>query len=142
MGAEGAEMAGIPGQPGPSGDVGPQGPMGAAGTQGPVGSVGSWTHYRNFRFGYDSARIRSSSQSTANEIAAYMAKNPSLQLGIDGTDPGNVALGDQRADAVRGALIQAGVPSYKIQTGAFGDPQLRREGRVEVLLSTHLSSSN
>ena len=49
-----------------------------------------------------------------------MAKNPSLQLGIDGTDPSNVALGDQRANAVRSALIQAGVPSYKIQTGALG----------------------
>jgi outer membrane protein OmpA-like peptidoglycan-associated protein len=71
-----------------------------------------------------------------------MAKNPSLQLGIDATDPGNQTLGNRRADAVRDALVQAGVPSYKIQTGAFGDPQLRTNGRVEVLLSTHLSSSN
>jgi outer membrane protein OmpA-like peptidoglycan-associated protein len=117
--------------------------MGAAGAQGPVGSVGSWTHYRNFRFGYHSAQIRASDQSTANDIAAYMAKNPSLQIGIDATDPGNQALlGNRRADAVRGALVQAGVPSYKIQTGAFGDPQLRSNGRVEVLLSTHLRSSN
>jgi len=116
--------------------------MGAAGAQGPVGSVGSWTHYRNFRFGYHSAQIRASDQSTANDIAAYMAKNPSLQIGIDATDPGNQALGNRRADAVRDALVQAGVPSYKIQTGAFGDPQLRSNGRVEVLLSTHLSSSN
>ena len=36
---------------------------------------------------------------------------------------------------VRGALIVAGVPSAKIQTGAFGDPQLRRDGRVGVLVS-------
>jgi flagellar motor protein MotB len=65
-----------------------------------------------------------------------MAKNPSLQVGIDATDPDNQALGNQRAGAVRDALIQAGVPGYKIQTGAFGNPQSRREGRVEVLIST------
>lgn len=33
------------------------------------------------------------------------------------------------------ALLQAGVPSYKIQTGAFGDPQMRRDRRVDVLVS-------
>jgi hypothetical protein len=32
--------------------------------------------------------------------------------------------------------MQAGVPAYKIQTGAFGDPQLRRNRRVDVLLKT------
>jgi hypothetical protein len=26
-------------------------------------------------------------------------------------------------------LINAGVPAYKIQTGAFGDPQLKRDSR-------------
>jgi len=29
----------------------------------------------------------------------------------------------------------AGVPASKIRTGAFGDPQLRRDGRVAVLVS-------
>ena len=29
----------------------------------------------------------------------------------------------------------AGVPSYKIQDGAFGDPQIRNERRVDVLVS-------
>jgi hypothetical protein len=33
------------------------------------------------------------------------------------------------------ALIDAGVPADKIQTGAFGDPQLRRNSRVAVLVS-------
>ena len=33
------------------------------------------------------------------------------------------------------ALLQAGVPSYKIQTGAFGNPELQRDRRVEVLVS-------
>jgi outer membrane protein OmpA-like peptidoglycan-associated protein len=37
---------------------------------------------------------------------------------------------------VRDALIQAGVPASKIQAGAFGDTQLARDRRVEVLIRT------
>jgi hypothetical protein len=35
------------------------------------------------------------------------------------------------------ALKDAGVPAYKMQTGAFGDPQLRGERRVAVLVSSN-----
>jgi hypothetical protein len=64
----------------------------------------------------------------AREIANYMDRNPSSRVGIDG--PNELRVGN-----VREALIEAGVPPYKIQTGAFGDPQLRRDGRVAVLFS-------
>lgn len=110
--------------------------MGPIGARGPVANVGSWTSYRDFTFGYDSVKIKTSDQSTVSDIAQYMAKNPSLQIGIDGTDPSNQDLGDRRAGAVRDALIQAGVSADRIQTGAFGAPQLRRNGRVEVVIST------
>jgi hypothetical protein len=40
-----------------------------------------------------------------------------------------------RVGVVRAALIDAGVRAGKIQSGALGDPQLRRDGRVEVLVS-------
>jgi outer membrane protein OmpA-like peptidoglycan-associated protein len=52
------------------------------------------------------------------------------------SDPRDQNLSDRRISAVRDALIQAGVPSYKIQTGAFGDARLTRDRRVEVLIST------
>jgi outer membrane protein OmpA-like peptidoglycan-associated protein len=71
-----------------------------------------------------------------------MQQNPSLQVGIDGsmdprgTDPRNQDLSDRRVGAVRDALIQAGVPAYRIQTGAFGDTRLTRDRRVEVLIIT------
>jgi outer membrane protein OmpA-like peptidoglycan-associated protein len=71
-----------------------------------------------------------------------MNQNPSLQIGIDGSmdprgsDPRDQNLSDRRVSAVRDALVQAGVPSYKILTGAFGDTQLTRDRRVEVLIST------
>jgi len=50
-----------------------------------------------------------------------MQQNPSLQVGIDGsmdprgTDPRNQDLSNRRVGAVRDALIQAGVPAYRIQ---------------------------
>lgn len=53
-----------------------------------------------------------------------------------GSDPRDQNLSDRRISAVRDALIQAGVPSYKIQTGAFGDTRLTRDRRVEVLIGT------
>jgi outer membrane protein OmpA-like peptidoglycan-associated protein len=49
-------------------------------------------------------------------------------------DAGNPRLAERRVSAVRDALMRAGVPTDKMETGAFGDPQLRRDGRVEVLL--------
>jgi len=37
---------------------------------------------------------------------------------------------------VSDALIQAGVPAHRIQTGALGDEGLWRDRRFEVLIST------
>jgi outer membrane protein OmpA-like peptidoglycan-associated protein len=114
--------------------MGAQGPAGPQGAQGRVGVVGRWTAYRDFTFRYARTDVPSDEMSTVSEIASYMAQNPSLRLGIDGS--GNENLSGRRVDSVRDALIQAGVPAYKIQMGAFGDPQLRRDRRVAVLLSS------
>jgi outer membrane protein OmpA-like peptidoglycan-associated protein len=53
-----------------------------------------------------------------------------------GTDPKDQSLADRRIEAVRNSLIEAGVPAYKIKSGAFGDPATRRDRRVEVLFAT------
>ena len=45
-------------------------------------------------------------------------------------------LSDRRVKGIRDSLIQAGVPAEKISAGEFGDKQLRRDGRVEVLIRT------
>jgi outer membrane protein OmpA-like peptidoglycan-associated protein len=79
-----------------------------------------------------------------------VSQNPSVRLGIDGyTDsrgPGqyNQPLNQRRVATVRDALIQAGVPADRIDTGTFGtdrpmcNPAIEqcspREGRVEVLV--------
>jgi outer membrane protein OmpA-like peptidoglycan-associated protein len=135
-------MAGVAGSTGHSGATGPQGPVGPTGAQGPVGVVDRWTSFRDFWFDFNKADLSASEMSKVSEVAAYMKQNPSLRIGIDGsmnpngTDPHNQDLSDRRISAVRDALIRAGVPASKIQTGTFGDTQLARDRRVEVLIRT------
>ena len=91
----------------------------------------------SFTFDSGTANIRASDQNMAGVIATYLASNPSLQLGIDGTmNPLNPNLSAQRVSAVRAALAQAGVPDAMIQGGAVNDPQYPHDGRVEILIST------
>jgi outer membrane protein OmpA-like peptidoglycan-associated protein len=116
--------------------------MGATGAQGRVGVVGAWTSYREFWFDYDSAEMNGANMSTVAEIATYLNRNPSLDIGIDGsmdprgTDPPDQDLSNRRVRAIHDALVNAGVPGQKIKTGAFGDTQLRRDRRVEVLFAS------
>lgn len=57
----------------------------------------------------------------------YMRQNPTFQIGVDGSN-------QSRVSSVLDALTGAGIPANRIQVGAFGDPQLRRDNRVAVLL--------
>jgi outer membrane protein OmpA-like peptidoglycan-associated protein len=77
-----------------------------------------------------------------SDIAQYSKENPSLKIGIDGamntggSNPRNEDLSDQRVNSIRTALIKAGVPRARIQTGVFGDARLARDRRVAVLIRT------
>ena len=61
-----------------------------------------------------------------------------------GTDQYNLPLSQRRVASVRDALIRAGVPADRIETGAFGTDRFmcnssteqcsQREGRIEVLV--------
>lgn len=131
-------MVGVAGPAGQSGVAGEQGPTGPTGAQGAVGAVGHWASYREFTFEHNRADIQASDRSTVSEIATYMKRNPSLQVGIDGSAQGtqDQGLSERRTNAVRNALIAEGVPAHRIQTGAFGDQRLKRDRRVEVLISS------
>ena len=112
-----------------------QGPLGRSQNQAIDGE--RWSSYRDFWFDYNSSSIDATDSSKVTDIAGYLKQNPSFRLAIDGALPvGDADLSDRRVDSVREALIAAGVPVYKIYTGTFGDPLLRRERRVEVLFST------
>jgi outer membrane protein OmpA-like peptidoglycan-associated protein len=142
-GSQGFTTSGNVGAAGLSGSQGPAGTAGPTGDQGPVGIVARWSSYREFTFDYGRSDLSVADQGTISGMAAYLAKNPSLQAGIDGyRDPGNPDLSSRRVSAVRDALFDAGVPSYQMLVGAFGDPQASRDGRVAVLLRTRSGQGN
>jgi hypothetical protein len=130
-GARGQTTAGVAGPTGPTGTAGPQGATGSTGTAGVAGVVPCWVSYRVFSFDAGKSEVRDIDSTMVAEIATYLQKNPSLQLGIDGgTD---TILSNLRVDAVRTALIKAGVPADKIVSTSTKPQQ---DGRVEVLLKT------
>ena len=159
-GAQGS--TGMTGVQGSTGMTGVQGSAGITGVQGPAGITGAqgapassqpgvrWTLVKEFMFDYDRSDIRNSESRKPAEVAAYMSENPSVRLGIAGytdrqsTDQYNLPLSQRRVATVRDALIQAGVPADRIETGTFGTDRFmcnssteqcsQREGRVEVLV--------
>ena len=147
---------------GSTGMTGVQGSTGMTGVQGPTGSTGAqgapasspqpgapWMLVKEFMFDYDRPDIRYSESRKPGEVAAYLSQYPSVRFGIAGytdrqsTDQYNLPLSQRRVENVRDALIQAGVPADRIETGTFGSDRFmcnssseqcpRREGRVEVL---------
>ena len=102
-------------------------------------------------FEYNRAEIRPTEMSKIAEIAAYTNQNPLVRVGIDGstdllrgTNQYNAALSQQRVGNVREALIRAGIPADRIETGGFGAERAKcndaneqcsqRDGRVEVMV--------
>ena len=127
-GAKGdTELLGVAGPSGAAGGAGPQGTIGPTGTQGPAAS-GRWSSYRDFTFNVGRHEILKGDRTKAGEVAEYMRHNPTYRIAIDGSE-------QDRVGVVRDALLTAGVPAHKIQTGQFGDPSLRNVQRVDVLVS-------
>ena len=77
-------------------------------------------------YDYDTADIRPDAQSTLSKNASYLASHPDLKIVIGGycdergSNEYNLALGQNRADAARNALISAGVAANRIRTISFG----------------------
>ncbi|MFZ3323829.1 MAG: hypothetical protein WA190_15765 [Usitatibacter sp.] len=131
-GAQGkAELAGVSGPTGFSGTAGPQGAVGQTGAQGPAGAMNvatGWTFYRDFTFAGRSDDIVSSDSDKARQIADYSRKNPSNRIAIDG-------MNQRYVHSVYDALVDAGVPAGKIETGTYRNPQSRHDHEVVVLVS-------
>jgi outer membrane protein OmpA-like peptidoglycan-associated protein len=158
-----AGPAGVAGRQGPSGPAGDAGAGGAQGAQGMTGAQGApgaglqWTSFRDFLFDFDQSFVRQNETSKVAEIAMHLQQNPTYTVGIDGyTDPRgtskyNQALSQRRVDAVRTALMNAGVPASRILTGAFGEQRAncrdeteacwQHNRRVEVLIGIRTASN-
>lgn len=167
-GPEGWKVFGPPGPEGPpglAGPAGPQGPQGVAGltgppgpqgpqgAQGPVGARGAdlvWRQFGDVRFDFAKADLQPFEVNKVAEAAAYLKENPTYRVELEGfadprgTDAYNMKLSDRRVNAVRDALIAAGVQKERILIGAYGELNLKctqdsegcwqQDRRVEMII--------
>ena len=77
-------------------------------------------------FAYDKYEMDSEEQSIAQKDAQFLATHPDLKIQVEGhcDERGsveyNLALGDNRANAVKEALVRAGVTGDRIKTVSYG----------------------
>lgn len=78
-------------------------------------------------FAHDKSNITPKYQSEINQMAAFMAENLELKLLLEGhasrvgTPEYNLALSKRRAQAVRRALMQQGVPGERLEIIGYGE---------------------
>lgn len=77
-------------------------------------------------FDYDSYDIRSDAQATLSHDASYLAAHPNIKIVIGGycdergSDEYNLALGQNRADSAKKALVSAGIAASRIRVISYG----------------------
>lgn len=94
----------------------------------------TWSAFRELKFREGSCRISHVDAKKIAEVAGRIKRSSTMLAGLDGfSDPADGGLGERRLEAVRAELLKAGLASSRIETGAFGEPLSRREGRVGIL---------
>jgi peptidoglycan-associated lipoprotein len=77
-------------------------------------------------FDYDTDDIRADAQAILSRNASFLASHPDVRIVIGGycdergSDEYNLALGQNRADAAKKALVTAGVAAGRIRVVSFG----------------------
>jgi len=77
-------------------------------------------------FEYDKYDVRADQQSTLQADAAFLKEHPNVKVTVEGhcdergSTEYNLALGDNRANAVKQALVQSGVTADRIRTISYG----------------------
>ncbi len=81
---------------------------------------------KDIYFDYDKYDLRADDKATIDADAAFLKAHPSIRFTIEGhcdergsTDY-NLALGDNRANAAKKALVEAGVPAGQIRVISYG----------------------
>ena len=81
---------------------------------------------KDIYFEYDKADIRADQQSALQADAQFLQQHPNIHITIEGhcdergSTEYNLALGTNRADAVKNALVQGGVGGDRIKTISYG----------------------
>jgi peptidoglycan-associated lipoprotein len=89
-------------------------------------------------FDYDKASIRAADEKQLEYEAQWLMKNPSVRFVIEGNaderggQEYNIALGDDRAESVKGFLTAHGVALSRIETVSYGEerPLCSNEGET------------
>ena len=103
-----------------------------------MGGPVDWSQAAPVYFDYDSAMIRTSEQTTLNELAGWAKENPGKKILVAGhcdergTLEYNRALGQRRAAAAREYLIKKGVPASNIGTVSYGEEKPANSGKDEA----------
>lgn len=77
-------------------------------------------------FDYDSFELRADAQSSAAQSAAFLVQHPDIRILIGGyadergSAEYNLALGENRANAAKNGLVQAGVAAARIRVISYG----------------------
>ncbi|MGH9560878.1 MAG: peptidoglycan-associated lipoprotein Pal [Terracidiphilus sp.] len=83
-------------------------------------------HVQDVFFDYDNYDVRADAQSVLAKDADYLLQNPNIKVVIGGycdergSDEYNLALGQNRADAAKNALVTAGVANNRIRVVSYG----------------------
>jgi peptidoglycan-associated lipoprotein len=91
------------------------------------GPSGELLSKRVVYFDFDRADIRAESQTVVGAHAAFLAKNPSQKVRLEGhadergSREYNIGLGERRGQAVRRALLLQGVAEAQLSTVSYGE---------------------
>jgi len=83
--------------------------------------------FADILFDYDQYEVKDTYKQLAQSVAAWMAKNSTARLSIEGhcdergTNEYNLALGDRRAKAVKDYLVSLGLASGRIDVISYGE---------------------
>jgi len=92
-------------------------------------------------FSYDSAQVAGSQRASVEAVGNHLKQNPSKAVIIEGhcdergSREYNLALGEQRALAVRSYLVGIGIDSERIQTKSYGEENPIAPGHTEAAWS-------
>jgi peptidoglycan-associated lipoprotein len=84
------------------------------------------TNVQDIFFDYDKYEVRSDAQGTLTHDAAYFTSHPNVKILIGGycdergSNEYNLALGQNRANSTKKALVDAGVPANRIRVVSYG----------------------
>lgn len=87
---------------------------------------GASKHFRDLFFNYDQSDLRPDAWSALSEDTKYLSTHPEVQITIAGyadergSAEYNLALGMQRAEATRNALVASGIASERIRVLTYG----------------------